>query len=170
MEIPAEYLRYHKSETRPTRTGSRRTYISFPPSPSASTTISTRTTRLTCNSPGHTNRPVLWRRSRYSRSRRRSGPCGGIGNCRSVYEFFAALGFTHVFSPTFFSETIVSGNWAAQPVTSTGDPKKAYEPSWDCRVPWVKPACRPLAAPSRPITAICSTMASMTISGLATRT
>ena len=41
--------------------------------------------------------------------------------------FAAAAGYTHIFSPTFFSETIVSGNWAAQPVTSTGDPKHDYE-------------------------------------------
>ncbi len=41
--------------------------------------------------------------------------------------FVGAAGFTHVFSPTFFSETIVSGNWAAQPVSSTGNPKADYE-------------------------------------------
>jgi hypothetical protein len=41
--------------------------------------------------------------------------------------FAAAAGYTHVFSSTFFSESIISGNWAAQPVTSTGDPKRSYE-------------------------------------------
>jgi hypothetical protein len=56
-------------------------------------------------------------------------PAGAIGNESIVpyTNFAAAAGYTHIFSPTFFSETIVSGNWAAQPVTSTGDPKKDYE-------------------------------------------
>jgi hypothetical protein len=34
--------------------------------------------------------------------------------------FVAAVGYTHVFSPSFFSETIISGNWAAQHVTNPG--------------------------------------------------
>ena len=56
-------------------------------------------------------------------------PAGAIGNESIVpyTNFAAAAGFTHIFSPSLFSETIISGNWAAQPVTSTGNPKANYE-------------------------------------------
>lgn len=44
-----------------------------------------------------------------------------------VPNFAAALGYTHLFSPNFFSETIASQQWFAQFVTSTGDPHHNYE-------------------------------------------
>jgi hypothetical protein len=42
-------------------------------------------------------------------------------------EYAGALGFTHVFSPTFFSETVVSQQWFSQFVTATGDVHRDYE-------------------------------------------
>ena len=46
-----------------------------------------------------------------------------------VPNFAAALGFTHIFSPTFFSETVVSQQWFSQFVTATGNPLHNYEQS-----------------------------------------
>ncbi|WP_263367400.1 TonB-dependent receptor [Edaphobacter bradus] len=44
-----------------------------------------------------------------------------------VPNFAAALGYTHIFSPSFFSETVVSQQWFGQFVTATGDPHHNYE-------------------------------------------
>ena len=41
--------------------------------------------------------------------------------------FAAAIGFTHVFSPTFYSETIVSQNWFTEQNGSGGTPYANYE-------------------------------------------
>ena len=52
-------------------------------------------------------------------------PALAIGNESIVpyTNFVAAAGYTHIFSPSFFSETIISGNWAAQPVTAIRQPE-----------------------------------------------
>ena len=42
--------------------------------------------------------------------------------------YVAAAGFTHIFSPTFFSETILSGNWSRDIGQNTGNPKHLYAP------------------------------------------
>ena len=44
-----------------------------------------------------------------------------------VSNFGAALGYTHVFSPTFFAETVVSQNWFMQYVGGGGNPNLNYE-------------------------------------------
>jgi len=41
--------------------------------------------------------------------------------------YAAAIGFTHVFSPTFFSETIVSQQWFAQHNSAAGSPSTNFE-------------------------------------------
>lgn len=41
--------------------------------------------------------------------------------------FAAALGYTHIFSPRFFAETIVSQQWYGQPVLAGGAPFANYE-------------------------------------------
>ncbi len=41
--------------------------------------------------------------------------------------FNFAIGYTHVFSPTFFAETIVSQNWMSQWTDAAGDPSTDYE-------------------------------------------
>jgi len=45
----------------------------------------------------------------------------------TIGSFGGAVGFTHVFSPTFFSETILSQNWMMQYVGGGGNPKLNYE-------------------------------------------
>lgn len=44
-----------------------------------------------------------------------------------VSNFGAAFGFTHIFSPSFFSETIVSNQWFMQYVGGGGQPNLNYE-------------------------------------------
>jgi len=44
----------------------------------------------------------------------------------TVANFGGALGYVHVFSPTFFAETIVSQNWLMQYVGGGGNPKLDY--------------------------------------------
>lgn len=41
--------------------------------------------------------------------------------------FSFALGYTHVFSPTFFSETVLSNQWFNQNITAGGNPLYDYE-------------------------------------------
>ncbi|HEX4030339.1 MAG TPA: carboxypeptidase-like regulatory domain-containing protein [Terracidiphilus sp.] len=45
----------------------------------------------------------------------------------TISSFGAALGFTHVFSPTFFAETILSQDWMMQYVGGGGNPNLNYE-------------------------------------------
>jgi hypothetical protein len=45
----------------------------------------------------------------------------------NVGNYGGALGYTHVFSPTFFAETILSQNWLQQYVGGGGNPKLDYE-------------------------------------------
>jgi Carboxypeptidase regulatory-like domain len=45
----------------------------------------------------------------------------------TIASFGSALGYTHVFSPDFFSETIVSQDWFIQYVGGGGNPKLDYE-------------------------------------------
>jgi hypothetical protein len=57
----------------------------------------------------------------------------GIPNAASGYQdinignYGGALGYTHVFSPTFFAETIVSQDWLEQYVGGGGNPLLDYE-------------------------------------------
>jgi hypothetical protein len=57
----------------------------------------------------------------------------GIPNAASGYQdinignYGGALGYTHVFSPTFFAETIVSQDWLEQYVGGGGNPLLNYE-------------------------------------------
>jgi len=44
-----------------------------------------------------------------------------------ISNFGAAIGYTHVFSPTFFSETLASQNWFMQYVGGGGNPNLNYE-------------------------------------------
>lgn len=44
-----------------------------------------------------------------------------------ISNYAAALGFTHVFSPTFFAETVVGQNWFMQYVGAGGNPNLDYE-------------------------------------------
>jgi Carboxypeptidase regulatory-like domain len=43
-----------------------------------------------------------------------------------IDNFAAAAGYTHIFSPTFFSETILSASWFRDIGSATGDPKHNY--------------------------------------------
>ena len=43
-----------------------------------------------------------------------------------IVNFAAATGYTHVFSPSFFSETILSGNWFRDIGSATGNPNHNY--------------------------------------------
>lgn len=56
-------------------------------------------------------------------------PAGAAGGetILPVDNFAGAVGYTHIFSPTFFSETVVSQQWFSQFVTETGDPHRNYE-------------------------------------------
>jgi len=55
-------------------------------------------------------------------------PAGASGTQVSPSATFSgALGFTHVFSPTFFSETILSQQWQAQNTAGGGNPALDYE-------------------------------------------
>ncbi len=45
----------------------------------------------------------------------------------TIGNFGAALGYTHVFSPSFFSETVLSGQWFMQYVGGGGNPNLDYE-------------------------------------------
>jgi hypothetical protein len=55
-------------------------------------------------------------------------PAGATGYQNiPVSNFGAALGFTHIFSPSFFSETILSNQWFMQYVGGGGNPNLDYE-------------------------------------------
>ncbi len=55
-------------------------------------------------------------------------PVDAAGNQNiNIANFGAAFGYTHVFSPTFFSETTVSQNWFMQYVGGGGNPNLDYE-------------------------------------------
>lgn len=45
----------------------------------------------------------------------------------NIANFGAAIGYTHVFSPTFFAETVASMNWFMQYVGGGGNPNLNYE-------------------------------------------
>jgi hypothetical protein len=55
-------------------------------------------------------------------------PAGATGyQVIPISNFGAALGYTHIFSPTFFSETILSNQWFMQYVGGGGEPNLDYE-------------------------------------------
>ena len=55
-------------------------------------------------------------------------PYGASGITSTPYNTFAtALGYTHVFSPTFYSETVLSDTWMAQHNFAGGSPGLDYE-------------------------------------------
>jgi len=55
-------------------------------------------------------------------------PAGASGGTQWLVDTFTgALGFTHIFSPNFFSETVVSQEWFGQYDVATGDPSINYE-------------------------------------------
>jgi hypothetical protein len=55
-------------------------------------------------------------------------PAGASGGTQWLVDTFTgALGFTHVFSPTFYSETVLSQEWFGQYDVATGDPTINYE-------------------------------------------
>ena len=55
-------------------------------------------------------------------------PAGASGGTQwQIASFSGALGFTHVFSPTFFSETVLSQQWFSQYDVATGNPNIDYE-------------------------------------------
>lgn len=55
-------------------------------------------------------------------------PYGANGeNGWLVGTFTGALGYTHIFSPTFFSETVIGQQWFNQNVVDGGDPTANYE-------------------------------------------
>ncbi len=51
---------------------------------------------------------------------------GGYQNI-NIANFGSAIGYTHVFSPTFFAETVASMNWFMQYVGGGGNPNLNYE-------------------------------------------
>lgn len=55
-------------------------------------------------------------------------PAGASGGTQWLVDTFSgALGFTHIFSPSFYSETILSQEWFGQYDVATGDPNINYE-------------------------------------------
>lgn len=55
-------------------------------------------------------------------------PAGASGGTQwLVATFSGAVGFTHIFSPTFFSETVLSQQWFNQYDVATGNPNLDYE-------------------------------------------
>jgi hypothetical protein len=55
-------------------------------------------------------------------------PAGASGGTQwQVDTFTAAAGFTHIFSPTFYSETVLSQEWFGQYDVATGDANRDYE-------------------------------------------
>lgn len=55
-------------------------------------------------------------------------PAGASGGTQWLVDTFTgALGFTHVFSPNFFSETVLSQEWFGQYDVATGNPNLDYE-------------------------------------------
>jgi hypothetical protein len=55
-------------------------------------------------------------------------PAGANGyQLEPVGNFSGALGYTHVFSPTFFAETLLSQQWSMQYVGGGGDPNLDYD-------------------------------------------
>lgn len=55
-------------------------------------------------------------------------PAGASGGTQwQIASFSGALGFTHVFSPTFYSETVLSQQWFSQYDVATGNPNIDYE-------------------------------------------
>jgi hypothetical protein len=55
-------------------------------------------------------------------------PAGASGGTQwQVDTFSGALGFTHIFSPSFFSETVLSQEWFGQYDVATGNPNLDYE-------------------------------------------
>jgi hypothetical protein len=55
-------------------------------------------------------------------------PAGASGITNSPFNTFAtALGYTHVFSPTFFSELVLSDSWLSQHNLAGGEPSLDYE-------------------------------------------
>lgn len=53
--------------------------------------------------------------------------------------YVAAAGYTHVFSPSFFSETILSGNWSNDIGGNTGDMNRNYEAELGVPNAWGEP-------------------------------
>jgi hypothetical protein len=55
-------------------------------------------------------------------------PAGASGFAQTLINTYAgSLGFTHIFSPTFFSETVVSQEWFHQNTIGGGHPELNYE-------------------------------------------
>jgi hypothetical protein len=55
-------------------------------------------------------------------------PAGANGGTQwQIASFSGALGFEHIFSPTFFSETVASQQWFSQYDVATGNPNLDYE-------------------------------------------
>jgi len=55
-------------------------------------------------------------------------PAGASGGTQwLVATFTGAIGFTHIFSPSFYSETVLSQEWFNQYDVATGDPNINYE-------------------------------------------
>jgi hypothetical protein len=55
-------------------------------------------------------------------------PAGASGGTQwQIATFSGAIGFEHIFSPTFYSETIASQQWFSQYDVATGDPNLDYE-------------------------------------------
>ena len=55
-------------------------------------------------------------------------PAGASGGTQWLVDTFTgAVGFTHIFSPTFFSETVLSQEWFGQYDVATGNPNLDYE-------------------------------------------
>lgn len=55
-------------------------------------------------------------------------PTGASGYQENpITNYGAALGYTHVFSPTFFAETILSQQWFVQAIDGGGNPNLSYE-------------------------------------------
>lgn len=55
-------------------------------------------------------------------------PAGASGGTQWLIDTFSgAVGFTHIFSPTFYSETVLSQEWFGQYDVATGNPNLDYE-------------------------------------------
>ncbi len=55
-------------------------------------------------------------------------PAGASGYQENpITNYGAALGYTHIFSPTFFAETILSQQWFVQAIDGGGNPNLSYE-------------------------------------------
>jgi hypothetical protein len=55
-------------------------------------------------------------------------PAGASGGTQWLVDTFSgALGFTHIFSPSFYSETVLSQEWFGQYDVATGNPNIDYE-------------------------------------------